>query len=191
MTIPGIPPFDADHWQWNMDSKYRRGYIESKFEIALRHKPKRICEIGFYNGISAACFLAASPKAMYTGIDNKQDEQSQGLSILAPAWDRLLNLGYDVAILEADSQKMLRLPNPPYDFIHIDGNHHPDGAKHDVEICWPALTDDGVLVIDDCHNMDVVAGVSAALYPITDLLNWYYCDEGVGSMVIFREPRPR
>ena len=189
--IHGLPLWDADHSAWGMDEKYREGYVRSKHHIAQKYQPRRICEIGFYSGIAAKCFLAASPTAFYQAIDNKEAEDNQGISVVEPAYRNLLDLGYTAHLLVADSQQLTELVNAPYDFIHVDGNHAPECAQHDVELAWKSLTPDGVLLVDDCHNMQVVLGVAAALNPITDLLEWSYYPEGVGTMVIQRAPRIR
>lgn len=191
MNIPGLPSWDAPHSVWGMDDKYRLGYVTSKFDIALAYQPKRICEIGFYSGIAAKCFLAASSKAFYQAIDNKEAEINQGISVVEPAYRDLIDLGYSAHLLVADSQQLTELVNAPYDFIHVDGNHAPECAQHDVELAWKSLTPNGVLLVDDCHNMQVVLGVAAALNPITDLLEWAYYPEGVGTMVINRSQRVR
>lgn len=191
MNIPGLPPWDAHHSLWGMDEKYRLGYVNSKYVLAQKYQPKRICEIGVYSGIAAKCFLAACPTAYYLGIDNCEAEQNQGIVIVEKTRRELQESGYHADIIVADSQQMTELPVPPYDFIHVDGNHATLAAKHDVELAWKALTSDGVLLVDDCHSMQVVAGVAAALDPITDLLNWSYYDEGVGTMVIHKEQRVR
>lgn len=190
-NVPGLPPWDAPHAVWGMDEKYRVGYVTSKYMIAWGHEPKRICEIGFYSGIAAKCFLAASPTAFYQAIDNKEAEVAQGISIVEPAYRDLIDLGYTAHLLVADSQQMTELVNAPYDFIHVDGNHASECAQHDVELAWKSLTPDGVLLVDDCHNMQVVLGVATALKPITDLLEWTYYPEGVGTMVIHKAPRIR
>ncbi len=191
MNIHGLPPWDAHHSIWGMDTKYREGYVRSKYQLACMYRPQRICEIGVYSGIAAKCFLAASPTAHYLGIDNKSAETNQGLSIVEGAYRQLLDTGYHAKLLVADSQVLTDLPDPPYDFIHVDGCHQTVAAMHDTEMAWRALTPNGILLIDDCHNMDVVAGVAAALAPTTDLLNWAYYDDGVGTMVIHREGRTR
>jgi predicted O-methyltransferase YrrM len=191
MTVPGLPPWDAHHSLWGMDEKYRQGYVSSKHMLAQSYHPRRICEIGVYSGIAAKCFLAASPSATYLGIDNLEAQSNQGLSLVEPAIQQLRDLGYAASLLVVDSQQLTDLPDPPYDFIHVDGNHAPAAAQHDVEMAWRALTPDGVLLVDDCHNMQVVVGVAAALDPITDLLDWIYIPEGVGTMVIKRAPRVR
>jgi predicted O-methyltransferase YrrM len=174
-----------------MDEKYRHGYVKSKYQLASMYRPQRICEIGVYSGIAAKCFLAASPTALYQGIDNKEAEINQGISIVDEALAELRSLGYKAHLYVGDSQQMTELIGGIYDFIHVDGNHAPECAKHDVELAWRALTPDGVLLIDDCHNMQVVVGVATALHPLTDLLDWAYYEQGVGTMVIHKAPRIR
>lgn len=184
--IPGLPPWDAQHSQWGMDEKYRAEYIHSKYSLAKRYRPRRICEIGVYAGIAAKCFLAAAPTAEYIGIDNGEAD----MDTVVRTMKALPEMGYNATVLILDSQTLTELPGQ-FDFIHVDGNHATLAAKHDVELAWAALTDDGVLLVDDCHNMQVVAGVAAALDPLTDLLDWSYHDEGVGTMVIHKRQRVR
>lgn len=186
-----LPSWDAHHSLWGMAEKYRLGYIKSKYNLAMQYEPKRICEIGVYAGIAARCFLFASPNAFYLGIDNKEAENNQGISLVEPAYRSLLDSGYNAKLLIADSQTLTELPDGPFDFIHVDGNHETMAAKHDIELAWQALVPEGVLLVDDCHNMQVVAGVALALQPLTDLLDWSYHDDGVGTMVIHKRQRIR
>jgi len=191
MNIPGLPPWDAHHFLWGMDSKYRQGYVRSKYQLASIYHPRCICEIGVYAGISACCFLAASPNAVYLGFDNMEAERNQGITIVDTTRNLLQSLGYHSTIHIADSQSLTELPGQ-FDFIHVDGCHQTACAQHDTEIAWRALTSDGVLLVDDCHNMMVTAGVCRALLDAgTDLLQWEYYPEGVGTMVIRKEPRVR
>jgi predicted O-methyltransferase YrrM len=186
VNIPGLPALNVDEYYWVMNVIYREGYVLSKYTIAKKYQPKRICEIGVHAGISALCFLAASPSAEYVGIDIQPD------GVVEQTREKLISLGYNSKIIITDSQKLTELPEPPYDFIHVDGDHTPEGAYHDTAIAWKALTYDGVLLVDDCHNMQVVRGVTAAIHDApTDLVDWSYDDDGVGTMVVQRRPRGR
>jgi predicted O-methyltransferase YrrM len=186
--IPGIPPFDAPNCKWNMPEAFRPEYVSSKYEIAKRFQPKRICEIGVFSGIAAKCFLAASPDAEYIGMDNEKDQDSH--QAIEDARIDLANLGYRATILIQDSQTITDLPGQ-FDFIHVDGLHSREGAHHDMYLAWNALTDDGHILIDNGHDMGVATGVFDALYELRygkELIHWEYQNPLIGNIIIFKTP---
>jgi len=189
--ILGLPPLDADNALWNMPPSFRREYTLSKYAIACEFRPRRICEIGVFTGISAKCFLAASPQAEYVGIDNKRDQNGMGVEAVEHARRDLQALGYRATIHILDSQALDRLPDPPYDFIHVDGDHSRAGAAHDIRMAWAAATDDGVILVDNGHDMGVAAGVFDALFDLTygtHLIDWRYYSGKCGNLLISKRP---
>jgi predicted O-methyltransferase YrrM len=190
--ILGVPAFDAPDTVWNMPVSFRQEYIASKYAIACEFRPRRICEIGVFTGISAKCFLAASPQAEYVGIDNKYAERGLGVEAVEHARRDLQDLGYKAFIHILDSQRLDRLPDPPYDFIHVDGDHDRACAAHDVTLAWHALTDDGVILVDNGHDMGVAAGTFDALYqlrmPNHPLVDWRYYSGKCGNILITKRP---
>ena len=191
--IYGLPAFDASNEHWNMPVEFRPEYVASKYEIAKRFRPRRICEIGVFSGIAAKCFLAASPEAEYVGIDNMCDEREMVNSpqAVANAMRDLLDMRFKATILVQDSQTLSELPDPHYDFIHVDGNHSRAGAAHDVKLAWNALTDDGHIIVDNGHDMGVATGVFDALFDLRygkELIHWEYHNPLIGNIVISKQP---
>jgi len=185
LAIPGLPALDASDDLWNMAEVYREPYVHTKYTIAARLQPRRICEIGVYSGIAAMCFLAACPDAQYVGIDNLSAERLRGIMVVTPAIGRLRDLKYDVVLHIADSQSHTALPDPPYDLVHVDADHSRTGAWHDVTLAWEALRLGGHLLVDNGHDRNVAAGTFDALAGLTThLLDWEYLSEGVGSILV-------
>lgn len=65
----------------------------------------------------------------------------------------LVKYGSRVTIIKAKSESALcadeRVTDRMFDIIFIDGDHSPDAAKLDVELCWPRLMVRGVMICDD------------------------------------------
>jgi predicted O-methyltransferase YrrM len=186
MIIPGLPPFDGSDDVWNMAPEYRREYVNIKYGVAANYKPAHICEIGVYSGIAALCFLAASPRATYLGIDDLSAEQNRGLAVVEQAAALLTGLNYNAHVVHVDSQMLEALPGE-FDFVHVDGNHARLATCHDVVLAWKSLTSGGHILIDNGHDTSVCAGTFDAMRLLNlGLLNWSYLSEGVGSILIER-----
>lgn len=54
-----------------------------------------------------------------------------------------------VTFLNGNSHQLLKTVTERFDLILVDGDHSPEGAKEDLEDCWPLLTPGGLLVFDD------------------------------------------
>jgi predicted O-methyltransferase YrrM len=125
---------------------YREQY-RVKYDLAKRFNPKRILEIGVRAGYSAYAFLSACPYAAYTGIDAENGTHG-GEGGPWMWWARKLLGDRNATFIEADSQEMAGIQGT-YDFIHIDGDHTTIGLLHDLSICWPAMSESGVILVDD------------------------------------------
>ena len=189
MNVPGLPPYDADESIWNMARPWREGYVLTKYNISKFKQPQRICEIGVYSGIAALSFLAACPGAEYVGIDNLSVETANGVNMVAKTGETLTSLGYRSKIIVANSQSLESLPDGPYDLIHVDGLHSTEGTAHDVRMAWQALAPQGIIVIDNGHDMYVAEGTFLAMRQVAAprLIKWMYTDDPVGSIIITQE----
>lgn len=136
-------PKDAGHVEQYEEFK---GYYKTKYDIAKKHNPKNILEIGVRAGYSAYSFLSAAPDAKYTGIDMEHG----GYGGPWTWWARdILKDFNNVEFIKADSLRMESLPGGPYDMIHVDGDHSYLGAIHDMNLCWKSLSKGGLMLIDD------------------------------------------
>lgn len=182
---PDLPAIDAADHIWEMSKFYREDYVAIKYAIASVLQPKSICEIGVYSGISALCFLLASPDATYLGIDNLSAKRAP--EVVPKAKETLDRLGYKNDIIIADSQRMTALPGM-FDFIHVDGDHSRSGARHDILLAWNALNHGGYILTDNGHDLNVCTGVFDALRETCDgLLQWAYFEGSVGDILIKKE----
>ena len=131
-----------------------REYYRVKYDLARRFNPRSILEIGVRAGYSAHTFLSACPTARYTGID-AENLQHGGQGGPWMWWAERILEGFDVTLIKADSQTLDRIEGT-FDFIHIDGDHTTEGLLHDLEICWPAMNDGGVILVDDYDYIETV-----------------------------------
>jgi hypothetical protein len=68
-------------------------------------------------------------------------------------------------IVEGDSASLLtRLNTGSVRFIHIDGSHVMERVRQDLVLALAALTDSGVIVVDDFRT-EHAPGVAAAIWP--------------------------
>lgn len=142
-------------------------YYQTKYAIAARCRPTRICEIGVRYGYSAWSFLCAAPDASYTGIDLQQGTHggAKGVNTFA-AVEALLARDYPdatVELIEANSQAVVSLGGR-YDFIHVDGDHSEPGCRYDLELALKALTPGGAILVDDYDYIDGVHRAVDAFY---------------------------
>lgn len=135
---------------------------------------KRVLDIGTFVGSSALTFaLAVGEGGHVTTVDIREQNDAadshwrirgrpqspRDLLTAAGVADRVIFVcGDSVTFLERDTAE--------YDFISIDGWHHPDGVYEDVRLSFPRLAPDGLLFLDDMQppgfvphpGMDVIRG---------------------------------
>lgn len=64
-----------------------------------------------------------------------------------------MNYWYPVAFLNGNSHELLKTVTEQFDLILVDGDHTADGARQDLEDCWPLLIRHyGLLVFDDLSH---------------------------------------
>lgn len=131
-------------------SRYKeyRTYYRTKYDICKEFAPKRILEIGVRAGYSAFAFLSACRDASYVGIDAENGTHG-GRGGPWMWWAKQLLKDFDAKFIKANSQDLSELPDAPYDFIHVDGDHTTAGAIHDMVISFAALSPGGIMLVDD------------------------------------------
>lgn len=163
----GFPPIEwwRRHVLWEHDqARFFKGcyydYYLTKYLLATAFRPQRICEIGVRVGYSAYSFLRASPAASYVGFDNGGSSNggirdADGLSIA----ERMLAGHFPDASIKIhllDTRSIEEIPGGPFDFAHIDGDHHEGPAYHDMELMFSALDPGGIVLVDDYTKIDGV-----------------------------------
>lgn len=121
-----------------------RGWLQLRYDIVTRLRPRSIVEIGVRAGYSAFAMLSAAPDAHYTGFDIRTDAHGGFVGAHEHA-AQLLSRFPNVTLREADSRTLDEVPAA--DLIHIDGDHSREGCLSDLELAlrsgvrW-ALVDD-------------------------------------------------
>jgi hypothetical protein len=132
------------------------------------HKPKRILEIGVFNGHFASRMLVAANKnssdVEYVGIDLFQELQTQENYISeASLWpdsrEKVLNLlersfrTTSIELIQDYSNNALKsLNGSKFDLIFIDGGHSYETVKTDWELSKNLVSKSGVVFFDDYVN---------------------------------------
>lgn len=154
-----MKPFEE--YDWSM-CRFPKEYAKAVFDLCQRKQFKRGLEVGFDSGTSALAFLRALPEASLVSIDIAHCPEGADLvTSLIEDWQER-----HVFLAEADSRWWLpELLNKHdrYDYIYIDGDHLYDVVKADLNNAFPLLTEDGIMVVDDCDPNHTHFGVWQAV----------------------------
>lgn len=118
--------------------------VEQLIEFFGERKFNNIVEIGSDEGGSIWLYaqLFASPEAIITIVDLAVKPVLQ--NVIKTLKERLPDAKF-VTIEGSSHHVYLR----NFDFIHIDGDHSYEAAKHDFESTWPFLLPGGFAVLHD------------------------------------------
>lgn len=112
---------------------------------------KRVLEIGTGVGVSARGFAQVSPEVVSLDPDPWVHEK---------IWPLLR----DCPTLHCYDDRA-KVPSDFYaDFIFIDGLHTADAVKNDLEYACTKLSPEGMIVLHDTNNADVMAGAMEWLF---------------------------
>ena len=116
-------------------------------QILLELKPAHALEIGFAGGRHTVTTLIACPTIEHMmSIDVNFDYQGGRSRIELIKQE----FGETVEFIEKDSCKFLSQDfENRFDYIFVDGCHSYDGAKCDMQLCYPKLNIGGVMIVDD------------------------------------------
>lgn len=149
-------------------SKNGRGFGEDAFHamwwmLLQEYQPKLVLEIGVYRGQVTSLMGLIAKMSQYPC-------EVHGISPFSPAADAISSYLKDIDYLEdtLSSNRRFGLPDPcflvafstdekaiehirskEWNLIYIDGNHDYEVALSDYETCRDALTEGGLLVMDD------------------------------------------
>lgn len=128
-----------NRYKFNTDQA--RNWVDAYilFLIVKHLQPLSVLEIGYYEGFSFGIMLeAAGDDCIFTSCDitYKHDQLSQ-----------LISIPKTVNFVQCEST-LLGL-DKLYDFIMIDGKHEYHPVIDELNLCYPHLSDSGLMMIDD------------------------------------------
>ena len=135
-----------------------KDYYKIKYDICKKQNPKKIAEIGIRCGYSAWAFLQACPQATYFGYDanNGTHGGKGGEDGSFYRWAAEILKDYSVIFHEVDTQLVSDLYLRDIDFFHVDGDHSVKGVRHDLDLAFRAINDNGLILIDDYTYIQTV-----------------------------------
>ena len=143
--------------------------IERTFAQQQRPPPRRILEIGSWEGRSACWFLERFPEASITCVDTFEgspEHVAAGLDIAATKSRFLKNtarFGDRVTLLEGKSSEMLFGLQPgSFECVYVDASHTEDDTLTDLVLAFLLLAPGGVLLVDD-YAQPAFPGVKRAV----------------------------
>lgn len=163
-------------------------------DIVRERQPKRILEIGTWNGLRAIEMCKASSDAEYVGIDvfeNFEPEFDKAEMNVKPHFkgaevaQRLASEGIRFALYSGLSHDTLpaieeKFGEGSFDLIYIDGGHSVETIKNDLEHSLRLVGANGIIVLDDYYEGDIdiemwgcnkpleESGVGYEILPIVD-----------------------
>ena len=162
-------------------------YYKIKYELCKNQNPKIIAEIGVRAGYSAWAFLQACPEAKYIGFDanNGTHGGKGGEDGKFAKWTVKILKDYDIDLIEIDTQKINDLNINNVDFFHVDGDHSIVGVQHDLDLAFKALSDTGLIVIDDITYLpEVRSGVFMWIKKMANTITSEFVGSLRGEMLI-------
>ena len=151
----------TDKWGTTPD---KHAYLEKYGEIfeRLKDQDNRILEIGIKEGDSLNLWAEYFTQSVVYGIDKHYPQEG------------MVELHRRVRIIEGDAYtpEMMTLLKDigKFDVIIDDGSHRLYHQKFVIDYYLDLLTDDGILVIEDCNcNLDPVDGIRC----VDMLINWF------------------
>jgi len=181
IICPGDPTATAERIQQYKD------YYKVKYELCKKQNPKIIAEIGVRAGYSAWTFLQACPNAKYIGFDanNGTHGGQGGEDGKFAVWTAKILKDYDVELIEFDTQKVEDLNVSNVDFFHVDGDHTTRGVIHDLDLAFKAISDTGLIVVDDITYLpEVREGVYTWLNKMIGKVDTQFVESLRGEMLI-------
>lgn len=121
----------------------------------LYDKPLNFLEIGSYEGQSAAWLLRNLVDVKGGDSLTCVDPWGPG-----PEWEPIYKRFKSNVDFPAGPVNVHRLPSVKfwadnewrYDFIYVDGSHKADDVARDIGEAWAALTNHGIILVDDFYN---------------------------------------
>lgn len=149
--------------------------------VSARFDEVVIVNIGVYRFASMYCLRAGAPTAKVYGIDIRKPDVKQHADLRA-----------DVVI--ADSRTYWKKFNLPIHLLFIDGDHHYEAVKRDIEGWAPKVVQGGVVAFHDyaptpyhLQLLPELEGVRRAVSEWQLSAEWETLN-GAGSLAAFRHP---
>lgn len=118
--------------------------------------PRKILEIGSWEGRSAVWFLGAFPECELTCVDTWEGSAEHTPDMVSGIFDRFgrnveaAGAASRVKVVRASSETALYGLEPgSFDVVYVDGDHHAYAALRDIVFAWGLLRRGGVLLVDD------------------------------------------
>lgn len=125
-----------------------RDDLKHVIETTGMQSAQRVLEIGVYRGVSARTILQACPQAHLILVDSFAD-LSDFDRVLPELVGLVSKYHRRISLCVGWTPEALQHIKGGFDFIHVDGDHHYDGAKADIEFSLANVREGGVVAIDD------------------------------------------
>lgn len=152
---PGDSYYENYLWHYTKRGETFFDIYHLAWAWAIEHKPKRILEIGTRTGISLCQLLSAfmhpeeierivSCDLFNDGFISPDLVKYNLRQLYIP--EAVIN---KIDFLVGDSKATVPQLKEEFDYILVDGDHSPEGARADLENVRPLVAKGGVIVFDD------------------------------------------
>lgn len=124
-----------------------------------KFNPKKVLEVGCYEGRATTFLIERCPDASFTCIDTWEGAVDLSLDMMSGVEKRfdkntaaVLKGGQSLTKLKMKSRKALPVllsQGKRFDFIYVDGSHTAPDVLSDAVDCFRLLDEGGVLIFDD------------------------------------------
>jgi SAM-dependent methyltransferase len=120
--------------------------LEQALALHAKVKPRRVLEIGCWDGGTLREWLTAKPApelVVAVSLEHRQPE-------IYPQWTHpKTNLVVGTGNSLSPEMVEIMQTNAPYDWAFIDGEHDYDYVNHDVAVVLPLIREGGVMLLHD------------------------------------------
>lgn len=158
----------ARHLKGNRKRMVAPARYKQLIDIVTTLQPRRVLEVGTWNGGRAIAMNEAAPGLKYFGFDlfetatAESDEEEKNVKphhdVLSVS-KRLEEAGVDGELFVGNTRHSLPQfikENPkPFDLIFIDGGHSIETIESDLDHCLKIIEPGGVIVMDDWYSDEI------------------------------------
>ena len=119
--------------------------LEPMLDLYRERKPKRVLEIGCWDGGTLKHWLTEHTPELVVAVDLEHRNREHYDEWRSPKTDLWVYTGQSQDAPQVEAMRS----HAPYDWVFIDGDHGDWGVSVDVETCLPLVREGGLMLLHD------------------------------------------
>ena len=126
-------------------------FVRQEYEVLASHPPRRLLEIGVFEGGGAVLWPRLLDLSRYVGLDRRDLSQLRFPSAVErdPRWTAVRFVGGASQADPAAVETAMSMLDGPPDAVIDDASHQYELSKRTFELCFPRVAPGGVYIIED------------------------------------------